>query len=1100
MNGAAEAIESKSPPVEPVVAEASNEATEGLGAISVPKNWVIELFAAEPLVANVVAIDIDHKGRVFLCETFRQNRGVTDNRGHDDAWLMADLSAKTVQDRIDYHHRLLGEAAITYAQHDDRIRRLEDIDGDGKADSAELFANGFNKIEEGTGAGILVRGATVYYTCIPRLWKFTDADDNGVADDRVALSDGYGVRVAFRGHDMHGLIKGPDGRIYFSIGDRGYHITTKDDKLIANPAVGAVFRCETDGSGLELFCEGLRNPQELAFNDRGDWFTVDNNSDSGDKAKVFQLLQEADYGWRMHYQYLPTRGPYNEDRLWEPLHAEQPFYIVPPIANLTDGPSGLAYYPGTGFGDELKDKFLICDFRGTPSTSGVRTFGLKSKGAFYDLVDDAKPVWSVLCTDVAFGPDGGMYVSDWVDGWDGVGKGRIYRVTHPEHRDSKIVTEVAKILSSDWTKRETKLLVEDLSHVDRRVRLEGQWELANRGDVASLLAVASDTEKSPVVRLHGIWGADQIARLDPEKSAEVLEGIRPLLVDSSEIVVAGAAHVVGDRGFVDTANSLVNLIKHESSKVRYAAVMSLAKIKSPIAMDAVVEMLEANNNSDPVLRHAGQIYFARTQTPEAIAKLSTHENESVRRSAVVALRESKSGEISRFLADESMDVVLEAARAIHDEPVTVAMGSLAALIEKPFANVPLLRRIVNSNYRMGTPESALALAKLASRNTTPESMRIEALDCLMNWGSTDPRDRVLNEVRALGEHNLADAATALTAEIEPLLAANEAVREKAIEAAAKLQIVKIAPALVARVADADQKPSSRASAIRGLAKLDPSKAVMLAKEVKLLPPNSLVEAAIETLAEFDLQGSTASFVTATESRSISIQQLGWSSLAKSSEPKAIEAIVKAVDKYLAGTLPAEVQLDVLEAAEKVAGRKELPEGLMGQVEKHRQSIAEKSPLGQWLVAIEGGDSASGKKLFGKAELSCVRCHKVDRAGGEVGPNLTTIGKDKDRRYLLEAICLPDASIAKGFETAVIADEDGNVATGIVKIETDEYVDLIQGDGTIVRVSQDVIVARRKGKSAMPEDLIKHLSMRELRDLVAYLSSLKVDPRAKTEVE
>ena len=145
-------------PLDPQVAEASDEAAGAMAGIRIPEGWEIQLFAAEPDVANVVAFDIDDRGRMYVCETFRQNRGVTDNRGHDQQWLLADLAAETVQDRIDYHKRLLGDAAVTYAQHDDRIRRLEDTDGDGLADRSDVVANGFNRIEEGTGAGVLVRG------------------------------------------------------------------------------------------------------------------------------------------------------------------------------------------------------------------------------------------------------------------------------------------------------------------------------------------------------------------------------------------------------------------------------------------------------------------------------------------------------------------------------------------------------------------------------------------------------------------------------------------------------------------------------------------------------------------------------------------------------------------------------------------------------------------------------------------------------------------------------------------------------------------------------------------------------------------------------
>ncbi|WP_345683094.1 PVC-type heme-binding CxxCH protein [Novipirellula caenicola] len=1101
LNSVAFAVESAATkPLEPEVAEASGEAKEAMQGVAVKEGWAIDLFAAEPMVANVVAFDIDHQGRIFLAETFRQNRGVTDNRGHDDQWLLADLSAQTVQDRINYHRSLLGDAAITYAQHDDRIRRLVDTDGDHKADRSDLFANGFHQLEEGTGAGVLVRGNDVYYTCIPRLWKLNDKDDDGVSDQRVALSDGYGVRVAFRGHDMHGLIKGPDGRIYFSIGDRGYHVTTGDGKVLANPAVGAVFRCEPDGSGLEVVCNGLRNPQELAFNELGDWFTVDNNSDSGDKSKVFHLLEKADYGWRMYYQYLPTRGPYNEERLWEPMHPEQAAYIVPAIANFTDGPSGLAYYPGTGFGDDLKDTFLICDFRGTPSTSGVRSFKLTPQGATYSFGKEAQPVWSVLATDVGFGPDGAMYVSDWVDGWDGVGKGRIYRLTHPEHRESEIVAEVQSILASDWSKRPAEQLTTDLSHRDQRVRLEAQWELAGRGELAALLAVATDAKQSMLPRLHAIWGADQIARLDSAKKGEVVSALMPLATDSDAVLRAAVANVLGERGDASSVPALEKMLSDDSLRVRYFATMALAKLKAGSAMPLVIQMIAENNHRDPVLRHAGQVYLANGCTADSLVKLNKHENAAVRRSAVVALRRMKSGEVAKFLADESTLITLEAARAIHDEPIPVALASLASLIETPSANLPLLRRVINANYRLGTSASATALAKFASRMTTPEAMRIEALDALVNWTNPDPRDRVLNDVRPLTERNAADAVAAIESQIDTLMASSEAVREKTVDVASKLGIKKIAPTLIARVNDTTQSVRARGSALSGLAKLDPSQAVKLAKEIRLVPPSTLAEAALKVLAAHDLGASTEVFIAATESRGTALQQLAWDTLAKSDDPRAIEAIQAAVKRYTSGELDPEVQLNVIEAAEALLAKGKLPETVGETLKSYQTTLAEKDPLGPWLPSLQGGNVNRGKALFAKTELSCVRCHKVDRAGGEVGPNLTTIGKEKDARYLLEAICLPNAAIAKGFETAVIANEDGQVVTGIVKNETDDFVELIQGDGALQRVFQDEIVARRTGKSAMPDDLLKQMSARQLRDLVAYLASLKVDPRSPGDVE
>ena len=154
------------------------------------------------------------------------------------------------------------------------------------------------------------------------------------------------------------------------------------------------------------------------------------------------------------------------------------------------------------------------------------------------------------------------------------------------------------------------------------------------------------------------------------------------------------------------------------------------------------------------------------------------------------------------------------------------------------------------------------------------------------------------------------------------------------------------------------------------------------------------------------------------------------------------------------------------------------------------------PLAKWIDSLHGGDPEAGEAIFfNKTELSCVRCHQVDRAGGQVGPNLTVIGKTLDRRTLLGSICLPDARIAQGFETTVIAAEDGEVFTGIVALETDEVVELIAANGTRHQIEKELIVARKKGQSSMPAGLADLITPRQLRDLIAYLASLQVDPRA-----
>ena len=271
---------------------ASNEGELAIKKFSVPPGFKVDLFAAEPDLANPVAFSIDERGRFYVVETFRLSTGVLDIRGRkgwpnsdflksasterlaglSDELLDVDLANHTVDDRVAMLRKYMGAKANELAIESDRIRLIEDRDGDGKADHATVFADGFSNMAEGLGAGVLARKGDVYFANIPNLWLLRDTNNDGVADFRQSLHYGYGVRMGFIGHDLHGLRLGPDGRLYFSIGDRGSSVRTKEGTLIGHPDTGDVFRCNPDGSDLEVFAYGLRNPQELVFDQYGNLF------------------------------------------------------------------------------------------------------------------------------------------------------------------------------------------------------------------------------------------------------------------------------------------------------------------------------------------------------------------------------------------------------------------------------------------------------------------------------------------------------------------------------------------------------------------------------------------------------------------------------------------------------------------------------------------------------------------------------------------------------------------------------------------------------------------------------------------------------------
>jgi quinoprotein glucose dehydrogenase len=180
-----------------------------------------------------------------------------------------------------------------------------------------------------------------------------------------------------------------------------------------------------------------------------------------------------------------------------------------------------------------------------------------------------------------------------------------------------------------------------------------------------------------------------------------------------------------------------------------------------------------------------------------------------------------------------------------------------------------------------------------------------------------------------------------------------------------------------------------------------------------------------------------------------------------------------------------LQLELLEAAAK---RSE--EGVKSRLAKVEASRSQSEPLSAYRYALAGGNAAEGRRVFmEKPEASCIRCHKVNNDGAEVGPNLTGVGKRQNREYLLESLVDPNAKIAAGFETVLVTLNDGSLHAGILKSETDAELSLMQPTGVPEKLQKGQIKSRERGPSGMPA-LAPILAKKDLRDLVEYLSSLK----------
>ncbi len=1077
---------------QPAIESASDEGKLAMEGFQIPEGMQVHLWAAEPNLANPVAFCIDEKGRVYVCETFRQQKGVEDNRGHMN-WLERDLSLTSVEERLEMFKEFLGEGVADYAKEHDRIRLLVDTDNDGTADQATVFADGFNDILDGTGAGVLAIDGDVYYTCIPKLWKLKDTDGDGVSNQKEAMFHGFGIRVAFRGHDMHGLIVGPDGRLYFSIGDRGFNVVTKEEQPLFKPDTGAVFRCELDGSHLEVVAYGLRNPQELAFDNYGNLFTGDNNSDSGDQARWVQVVEGGDTGWRMYYQYLSDRGPWNRERIWYPKDADelttevQPAYTLPPISHLGDGPSGLVYYPGVGLSEQYNNHFFMADFRGSAGQSGIRSFSIKPKGASYELINDQWFLKAILATDVDFGYDGKMYVSDWVDGWNGTSKGRIYAFTDEKHQYPPASVHSDELMKSGLSKVQRLELSGYMSHPDRRIRQATQFELVKRNE-QQLLEQIAKARTGLLPRIHAIWGLGQLLR---NGNKDVASKLLALLNDNDAEIRTQVIRMLGDAAHADAFDGLVDRIQHGTPREQYMASVAIGKLHREEAVPALIALLKSNADNDPVVRHAATMGLIGSTTESGLKAYFDDEADAVRMGVVLALRRMESPQIAHFLQDKNAKIVTEAARAIHDLPIIDALPALAHLTPQSEMSDALLRRIVNANFRLGQPENAEVVALIVGSDTYEMHLRKEAVEELLMWDQPPVLDRVINQYRPLEPRSLDTAQDAVAKHIREILALPIEVKQSAVKLAAKYLVSEVAEEILLTLNTLENAPSLRGEALKALAAINYKGIDGILLSAMEDNDGQLRAIALGLLAEKSPEKAIPGLSKAIVDGTRYERQSAVAVLDSIQLKAADEVLLSAMDRYLAGELPPEIRLDVIEVAEKRQSE-EFGKKLAAILETRDLN----NPLSVFQDVLEGGDMERGKELFyGNAAASCRRCHKVNGEGSDVGPDLSGVAKDKPRDYLLESIVNPNAKIAKGFETVVFAMDTGKIVSGVIKSEDEETYTLVKPMGEKVIVVKDQIDDRAIGKSGMPDDITKQLKKSELRDIVEYLSTLKVPAEA-----
>jgi quinoprotein glucose dehydrogenase len=1088
--------------------------SDSIGALIKPQiadGLTISLWGVDSLVISPIAIDIDDQGRLYYNKTNRQVNSEFDIRGHRD-WEIRSISLQTVEDRRKFLHEELspenssknkwlrdvnGDSSRDWRDltvERENVYRLEDLNGDGVADRSQRVVNDFHDEVTDVGGGVLADGDDLYVAVAPDLWKLKDTNGDGIADEKQSLSHGYGVHIGFSGHGMSGVEMGPDGKIYWQIGDIGFNGTDATGKKWEYPNSGVIARANPDGSDFEIFAAGLRNTHEFAFDEYGNLISEDNDGDhAGERERLVYVVNGSDAGWRSNWQYGKYNDPDNNRyKVWmdEKMHLPhfdgQAAYITPCIANYVSGPAGFVYNPGTALGPEYKNHFFVAEFVGSPASSAIHSFTLKPKGATFELGDTKKIASGILTTGLDFGPDGALYAADWIDGWATGKFGRIWKIDAKSGIGSDERKATKALLAADFKGYSKEQLGELLQSADMRVRLKAQFALVKRGN--SSMAVFRQylaQKNNQLARINAIWGIAQLAR----KEADQAKVLLPYLKDEDPEIRAQVAKWLGDIRYQSAAAEILPLLKDSYSRARFFAAEALGRVAYEPAIQPIIDMLRENNDQDTYLRHAGSLALARIGKADPVIALSKDPSRAVRLAAVVALRRMANPGVADFLNDSEEWVVTEAARAINDDnSIPAALPALGKILNTTkFNNEALIRRVISACQRVGSDDLLQAVADYAAKETNPPVLRVEAVAAMSTWAKPSTLDRVDGRLRGPVQRDLA----MVKAKVEPVLlkllgSKNAQVRLGAVNAVSKLQISSMNNQLMGLL-KADPDADVRRQSLVALAELKYDQIGQAIKQSLSDKEKSVRIKGIDLLGKSsvsaDLMMSMLDDVI--NHKSTEEKQAALLTLGKLPPAQSQQLLKQQLDKMATGKLSPEVLIELEEAIDSAH-----TPALEQQFATISKTLASDSLFAAFAGCLNGGNPEKGRDIFFGGEASqCIRCHSYDDYGGNAGPRLNGIASRITRNQILEALINPSARLSPGYGMVTLTTKDGKTISGILEEETPKELKVKSGSDAPVVIAKDQVSKRINAKSSMPE-MRFILSKKEIRDVVAFLSTLK----------
>jgi len=996
---------------------------DGLKDLKVAPGLQVELFASEEQgFVNPTSIDVDHMGRVWVCEA------------------------------VNYRRKLRGQPPLR--KEGDRIVIVIDADGDGKADKSHTF---YQAPEIMAPLGIAVAkdaegpGYKVYVCQSPDILLFTDKDGDLVADGPpTKFLTGFGG--IDHDHGVHGINIGPDGKLYFTVGDAGTTGMQSSDgkgrKWASNSTdvrAGTVWRCDLDGKNVELIAHNFRNNYEACVDSFGGVFLSDNDDDGNQQTRICFVMKGGNYGYH-------PRGPGQSH--W---HEEQPGVVHKIIRTGFGSPTGITMYEGNLLPEKYRGSILHTD----AGPRELRAFHLKANGAGYDvekelILTSVKDSWFRLA-DVCVAPDGSLICADWYDpgvGGHGMGdttRGRIYRITPTNfkgyHSPKVDVTTKDGILAA----------LKSPNLATRHIGHQKFLEMPDDEAISFIQEAWAKADKDTALKARIAWTTLHRSQNDPRRISKML---RELRADSTELAL------VAERFKQMYPSSIATLNKDGDHAEPWLDFLSKAPLS--VAREVLLWLpSESVEKAKPLFYRLAKRYDGKDIFYRAALNIALGTDPERRRIILADFDKN-------FPAwnDTTADLVWE-----------LRPESVMPQLEKRLADAELSAaqraRIVDI-LAAGDTTAGQSMLRLLTTDV-PTEVRDRILDNLRQFlpGKWSPL-RNSDELSKVIDKLMSDPATQLNG----LTLIGVADRNSDVARVQKL------------AADAKAENAVRVAAVKTLGRLPGDASIDALASLTAGKATPITAAAIEALGtlatvrkELQLITKAINILTSivvskdapTESKKSAVSALS------ASQPGTTWLL----DTHKKGELPTELVADTGRLL-----RNSPYQGLRNQAmlvfpPPGRLDPKKLPPIAE--LVKRKGDPKKGQSILAaslKGESQCMRCHMIRGGGGQIGPDLSMIGKKASRENMFESILAPSKAIADQYINWAIETKAGVVVTGLLIEETPEAVTIRDANGRDTKIVKKDIEDRQKTLvSIMPENLVAALTEDDVVDLVEYLLTM-----------